>query len=111
VAAKDADSLRGLLAPNVSFRALTPGRSWESQDADVVVDEVILGTWFSPERSITQVLAIECVDLGGVARVGYRFQAKLPDGDFVVEQQAYFKVRSDKIWWLHVLCSGFVREA
>ncbi len=93
VAAQDADALKELLAPKVSFRALTPGRYWESDDADAVVDDVILGTWFSPERSITRILKLDCATVGTVERVGYRFQVKLPDGDFIVEQQAYLKTR------------------
>ena len=30
LAAQDADALKELLAPDVSFRALTPGRFWEA---------------------------------------------------------------------------------
>ncbi len=66
---------RSCWRPEVSFRALTPGRCWESDDADAVVDDVILGTWFSPERSITRILKIDCSTVGTVDRVGYRFQA------------------------------------
>jgi hypothetical protein len=109
VAARDADALKALLAPTVNFRALTPGRHWESDDANEVVDDMILGTWFAPERSITKILEIEQSTVGPVGRVGYRFQAKLPDGDFVIEQQAYLKTENDKISWLRILCSGFVR--
>lgn len=110
VAAQDAAALKELLAPRVSFRALTPGRCWESDDADTVVDEVILGSWFSPECSITRILKVDCATVGSVGRVGYRLQAKLPDGDFIVEQQAYLRVENDKISWLRILCSGFLRE-
>ncbi|MGH3472814.1 MAG: hypothetical protein ACRDPG_12335 [Nocardioidaceae bacterium] len=110
VAAQDVDALKALLAPKVSFRALTPGEYWESGDVDVVVSKVILGTWFSPERSITQILWVDCATVGPLDRVGYRFQAKLPDGDFVIEQQAYFRAENDRISWLRILCSGFVRD-
>ena len=110
MAAQDAAALKQLLAPRVSFRALTPGRCWESDDADAVVDEVILGTWFSPERSITRILKVDCATVGTVDRVGYRFQARLPDGDFIIEQQAYLRAENDKISWLRILCSGFVRD-
>lgn len=108
VAARDAAGLRELLAPKVSFRALTPGNVWESGDANDVVDRVILGTWFSPQRSINEVLAVESVGLGPIDRVGYRFQVTLPDGEFIVEQQAYFKTEGNRISWLRILCSGFV---
>ena len=36
VAAQDAVALKALLAPDVIFRALTPGKSWESEGADTV---------------------------------------------------------------------------
>jgi hypothetical protein len=110
MASQDADALRDLLTPNVSFRALTPGAAWESDDARVVVDEVMLGRWFSPERSVTEVLAVDCANVGPVDRVGYRFAVRFPDGDFIIEQQAYFKSEDDKIAWLQILCSGFVRD-
>jgi hypothetical protein len=110
VAHQDAGALRQLLAPNVSFRALTPGRVWESEDAAEIVDEVILGTWFSADRTITEVLALECVKVGAVERVGYRFRAALPDGTFVIEQQAYLKTEKNTISCLRILCSGFVHD-
>ncbi|MGH9054953.1 MAG: hypothetical protein ACRDYY_03690 [Acidimicrobiales bacterium] len=110
VAAQDGDTLKELLAPRVNFRALTPGRCWESNDADAVVDDVILGTWFPPDRAITRILAVERAAVGTVERVGYRFQAALPDGDFVIEQQAYFRTENEKMSWLRIVCSGFVRD-
>ena len=44
LAAQDADGLKVLLTPHVDFRAMTPGGFAESHDADVVVDEVMLGS-------------------------------------------------------------------
>jgi hypothetical protein len=110
VATQDADALKALLAPDVSFRALTPGRCWEGDDADAVVDDVILGTWFAPERSITAILRVDCATVGDVDHVAYRFRATLPDGEFVIEQQAYFRTDDDRISWLRILCTGFVRD-
>jgi hypothetical protein len=110
VAAKDSAALKELLAPAVNFRALTPGRAWESDRADSVVDDVILGTWFAPDRSVTQILAIECGRVGPVDHVGYRFRATLPDGEYVIEQQAYLRTEGGRIYWLRVLCSGFVHD-
>src|SRR4051794_6020 len=110
VAARDADALKSMLAPAVSFRAITPARVWESHDAGAVVDDMILGTWFAPDRHVTQVLAIECADVGPVHHVRYRFGATLPDGNFLIEQQAYLTSDGDVITRLHILCSGYVRE-
>lgn len=110
VAAQDADTLKELLAPNVSFRALTPGRCWEGDRADAVVDHVILGTWFTAERKITRILNLDRAPVGDLERVGYRFQVMFPDGEFIIEQQAYLRAENDKISWLHILCSGFVHD-
>ena len=110
VAAKDAVALRALLAPDVNFRAITPGKFWEGDDANAVVDDVILGKWFSPERSITAILRVDCGTVGTVDYVAYRFRATRPDGSFVIEQQAYLEAEDGRISRLEILCSGFVRD-
>src|SRR4249919_2905365 len=71
LAAQDAVALKALLAPHLSFKALTPGRCWEGDDADEIVDDVILGTWFPPERSITGILSIDRGAVGAVDHVAY----------------------------------------
>jgi hypothetical protein len=111
IALQDAAALRRLLTPGVTFRALTPGAVWERDGADAVVDDVILGRWFSSDRSVTEVLAVECARIGPVGRVGYRFAVRFPDGDYLIEQQAYFKSEDERISWLQILCSGFVSNA
>jgi hypothetical protein len=108
IALQEAAALKALLAPGVAFRALTPGRSWESDDADEVVDGIILGTWFPPGRRITRILHSDRAVLGPQERVGYRFQAELPDGTHVVEQQAYLRTEGGRISSLRILCSGFL---
>jgi hypothetical protein len=108
LAGKDATALKAVLQDDVDFRAMTPGKFWESTDVDVIVDETILGTWFDPDRRITEVLAVDTDRVGSLDRVGYRFQVQRPDGDFVVEQQAYFETRDDKISWLRIMCSGYL---
>lgn len=64
-----------------------------------------------PSRSITATLRVDCDTIGNIDHVGYRFRARRPDGEFVIGQQAYLKVEDDRICWLQILCSGFVREA
>ena len=108
LADKDAGALKTLLRPDVDFRAMTPGKFWESTDVDTIVDETLLGTWFDPDRRITSVLGIETDSLGSLERVGYRFEVQRPDGDFVVEQQAYFETDGEKISWLRIMCTGFL---
>ncbi|MGZ4674114.1 MAG: hypothetical protein ACXVH5_09590 [Ilumatobacteraceae bacterium] len=108
LADKDAAGLKGLLRSDVDFRAMTPGRFWEATDIDVIVDDTMLGTWFEPQRKITEVLAIESDSLGEMDRVGYRFKVERPEGAFVIEQQAYYETDGEKISWLRIMCSGFI---
>jgi hypothetical protein len=108
LAEKDAAGLKLVLRPDVDFRAMTPGKFWEATNVDVVVDEMMLGTWFVPERQITNVLSVTTDRVGSLDRVGYRFTVKRPDGEFVIEQQAYLETDGDTISWLRIMCSGFL---
>jgi len=108
LADKDAVGLKALLRSDVDFRAMTPGKFWEATDVDIVVDETMLGTWFDADRRITDVLAVETDRVGSLDRVGYRFNVKRPDGEFIIEQQAYFETDGEKISWLRIMCTGFL---
>ena len=108
LADKDAAGLKALLRPDVDFRAMTPGRFWESSDVDEIVDQTILGTWFDPERQITELVNVDTDSIGSVERVGYRFTVVRPDGDFTIEQQAYYQTDGATIAWLRIMCSGFL---
>ncbi len=107
IAEKDSSALLELLAPEIDFRAMTPGRFWEADTAVEVVDDVILGQWF---ESTDHIETIEAIEQGAVVdreRVGYRFRVSNAAGAFIVEQQAYFGVEHDAITWLRVMCSGY----
>lgn len=107
VAAKDRAGLLEVLADDVDFRALTPGRPWEADTADGVA-EVLFGSWFEPQDEVRGLLAVEDGDpVGDTWRVAYRLAVRTPDGDFTVEQQAYYRTRRGRIVHLRVLCSGF----
>jgi hypothetical protein len=108
LADKNAAGLKALLRSDVDFRAMTPGRFWEAADVDVIVETTMLGTWFAPERRITEILAVETGSVGPLDRVGYRFKVERPDGEFVIEQQAYFETDGETISWLRIMCSGFL---
>ena len=108
LAEKDASQLKALLRSDLDFRAMTPGQFWEAADVDVIVDETLLGTWFGTDRQITEVLAVETGTVGSVDRVGYRFKVLRPDGEFVVEQQAYVRAEGEQISWLRIMCTGFL---
>jgi hypothetical protein len=107
VAAKDAPALLGLLAPQIDFRAMTPGRFWEASSAVEVVNDVILGHWFEPTDRIDAIEGIEHDVVVDRERVGYRFRVTNEDGAFIVEQQAYLGVQDDAVTWLRIMCSGF----
>jgi hypothetical protein len=108
LADKDADGLKALLRPDVDFRALTPGRAWESTDANQIVDETILGTWFDDRRDIVELLRVDTDTVGHLERVGYRFRIQQPDGEYVLEQQAYLDAEGEQIKWLRIMCTGFL---
>jgi hypothetical protein len=108
LADKNGVALKGLLRPNVDFRAMTPSKFWESTDVDVIVDETMLGTWFEPSRRIVEILAVETDTVGSLDRVSYRFRVTRPEGDSIIEQQAYFETDGEQISWLRIMCTGFL---
>lgn len=107
IADKDRAALLDVLDPAVDFRALTPGKCWEATSAEVLVDDVILGSWLDAGDHIE---ALEDVQTGSVVdrgRLAYLLRVRNPLGVFLVEQQAYYEVADDRISWLRILCSGF----
>ena len=108
LAAKDPGALRAVLAPDLDFRALTPGRFWEASSADAVVDDVVLGHWFEPSDHITHVVRVETGTVAHRHRVSYRLAVTNDDGDHVVEQQAYYETDGTRITWLRIMCAGFL---
>ena len=106
LAAKDYEQLRQLLAPEIDFRSLTPNRTWEARDSDTLIRE-ILQQWFEESDEIRSLESVQTDTVGDRERVGYRFAVRNPEGDFLVEQQAYFATRDGKIDWMRVMCSGF----
>ncbi|MDR7251650.1 ketosteroid isomerase-like protein [Nocardioides sp. BE266] len=106
IATKDEAALRALLADDVDFKGLTPRRLWEGTGPDDVV-ETVFGSWFEPSDTIERVVAVsdgdEVVD---TAHVSYRFELANPDGEYVAEQQAYYR-GDGTISHLRIMCSGF----
>ena len=106
IAAKDEAALRGLLADDVDFKGLTPGRVWEGTGPDDVV-EAVFGSWFGPSDTIERVVDVAERDpVGDTAHVSYRFDLSNATGTYVAEQQAYYR-GGDSIEHLRVMCSGF----
>jgi hypothetical protein len=107
LAQKDRGTLGDLLAADVDFRALTPGRAWEASGPDAVLD-VLFGHWFEPQDEIIGLLGVEDGDpVEDTERVAYRLALRTPDGEYTVEQQAYYRAEEGRIGHLRILCSGF----
>ena len=106
IAGKDEAGLRALLADDVDFRGLTPGRTWEGTGPDDVV-EVVFGSWFEPEDEVERVVDVsERDDVADTSHVSYRFDLVTPGGTYVAEQQAYYR-GGTTIEHLRIMCSGF----
>lgn len=105
VATKDHDALRRLLHPEVDFCAMTPRRIWEGADPDQVVATV--RQWFGDSDVIEAVEGMEADAFADRERVGYRLRLRNPDGEHLVEQQAYLSERDGRIGWLRIMCSGY----
>lgn len=106
VAEKDEAALRALLADDVDFRGLTPGRTWEGTGPDDVV-AVLLGSWFEESDRIERVVEVsEREEVVDTSHVSYRFELANDDGSYVAEQQAYYR-GGETIEHLRIMCSGF----
>ena len=107
IAAKDADAITALLAPDVDFRALTPRKFWEaSTPADVV--DVLFANWFESDDHIDALVDVTVgTPVEDTQHVGYRFAITNPDGPHTVEQQAYYRADGEQISYLRVVCSGY----
>ena len=107
LAAKDATGLQSLMADDIDFRALTPKRFWEETTPAAVVGNVMLGHWFEPTDVITAVESVETGNVEDRDSLTYRFHVSNPEGEFTVEQQAYYEVTDGRISYLRMLCSGY----
>lgn len=106
LAAKDFDSIRDLLHPEVDFRGLTPRMNWEASSPDEVIGSV-LAQWFEDSDEIEALEQVETDSFADRERVAYRFRVRNPEGLFLVEQQAYLAERDGRIGWMRTLCSGY----
>lgn len=107
VAAKDADAMLAVLAPDVDVRALTPGRPWEASSAAELVHDIVLRRWFEDTDVIEALDGLETGTVADRHRVAYRLLVRNADGLALVEQQAYYDVEGDRITLLRILCSGY----
>ena len=88
----------------MDFRALTPGRVWETASPDALVNDVILGSWFEPGDVIKRVESVQAGHVGSRIRIGYRLRVTSDGGSYIVEQQAFLDLTDSKITWMRILC-------
>ena len=107
LANRDREGLLRVMAPDIDFGGLTPGRSWAESTAPAAIDNV-LAQWFEPQDIVEEIVSIEIDTMLDAQRVGYRFRVRCPDGLHLVEQQMYYEIdASGQICWMRALCSGF----
>jgi hypothetical protein len=68
---------------------------------------VLLEEWFEEDDEIEAVELLEGDAFADRERVGYRFRVSNPEGQFLVEQQAYLSEQDGQIAWMRVVCSGY----
>jgi hypothetical protein len=105
---KDFAAIAELFHPEIDFAGLTPRRTWEAHTPDEVIQGV-LRNWFEDSDDIQELLQCEHDSFADREHVGYRFRVRNPDGEFLVDQQAYLSERDGKIGWMRVLCAGYRR--
>ena len=107
IAARDPAALSALLADRIDFQALTPGRHWQAATAPEVVEEIILGRWFSAGDQVRELCSVASGRVLEREHVAYRVRVHRSGRDYLVEQQAYYDTDGARITWMRVLCSGY----
>jgi len=105
VAAKDHTRVREIIHPEIDFWAMTPEDIWDASGPDEIVG--VLEEWFGEQDRIEAIELLEGDAFADRERVGYRLRVARPDGQYLIEHQAYLSERDGQIGWLRILCSGF----
>lgn len=108
LAAKDEAGVRAVTAPDLDFRAMTPGRFWEAHSHGDLVD-VLFANWLEPSDEVIALLSTSTGEVSTRQHVTYRLHLRNADGDSLMEQHMYYDVVDGRISWARVMCSGFVR--
>ncbi|MGH8916378.1 MAG: hypothetical protein ACRDZM_17910 [Acidimicrobiia bacterium] len=125
----DWERVASILHPDLQLRGLTPGKYNEAKGPGAVEQAIdIFKLWFYEETDfLTGVLKCKVRPNGrdGQYKLSYSFLAKSPlmsqwhhdvglgpvspDVDWVVEQEAYYRVTDGRISWMIILCDGYHR--
>lgn len=107
LAAKDTPELLAVLAPDLTFRGMTPNRFWEAASAQDAVHDVLYH-WFEPSDVVERVEAVEEERVADRQRLRYRLRVRNPDGLFLVEQVGFVdEDETGRIRRMHLVCAGF----
>ena len=106
LAGRDDAALCALLAHEIDFQALTPGRHWQAATGEQVAGEVIFGQWFDGAE-IRELCSVTTGQVAGREHVAYRLRVQRSGSEYLVEQQAYYDTDGTRITWMRVLCSGY----
>ena len=107
LATKDTPALLAVLAPDLTFRGMTPTRFWEAGSAAEAVHGV-LHRWIDESDVVERIEALEEGRVADRWRIGYRLRVRNPEGLFLVEQVGYLDEDPEgRIRRIHLMCSGF----
>lgn len=105
LAARDFTAAQSLLAQDIQFRMLVPGRLMTDQGANATIHR--FASWFE-EADQFQVEASSAQEVGGRAVVTYRFRLHDARGWQLLEQHLMLDVGTDgRVEAIDLLCSGF----
>lgn len=108
IVARDREALLALMAPRVRMRGIAPGRTWDSDDAVTLVDDVLLGDFFGPRTEITACPWRRTGQVEDINSASYRLELRKDGEDLVCETHTFFDVVAGRIHSLHLMCSGFL---
>jgi hypothetical protein len=106
LAEKDLERLEQVLAPDIDFKGMTPGRHWDADSAKSVIHDVLL-QWFEDTDHIEEVLDVEVGEVVDRKRIAYRLRVVNGDGPHEVEQQMYYESSGGRITMARIMCSGY----
>lgn len=129
LATADWEGVASALHPDLHLRGLTPGKFNEANGRAAVDQAIeIFKLWFYEGTDyLIDVNECNVTPNGpdGQYKLSYSFRAKSPlmsqwhneqgleqvalDADWVVEQEAYYRVIDDRISWIIILCDGYHR--
>jgi hypothetical protein len=110
IARRDWAALERCFAPDVHFQAVVPNAARpfrDKPDAASAVEQI--RKWFSDADP----LVLADSEVGMIAdrlAIRYRFTGHDPDGDFVVEQDAFAEVSDGRVVSMRLVCSGFINS-